>query len=34
MELHTKQLQIGVTSAIAVQLRPPPKMQGYSTGGP
>jgi len=34
MELHTKQLQIGVNSSVADQFWAPPKMQGYSTGEP
>jgi len=33
MELHTKQLQIGMNSAVAVQLCPPQNAD-YSTGGP
>jgi len=34
MELHTKQLQIGVNSSVAAQFWAPPKLQGYSTGEP
>jgi len=34
MELHTKQLQIGVNSSVATQIWAPPKMQGHSTGEP
>jgi len=33
MELHTKQLQIGMNSAVGAQLCPP-QNEGYSTGGP
>jgi len=33
MAMHAKQLQIGMNSAVAVELCPP-QMQGYSTGGP
>jgi len=33
MELHTKQLQIGMNSAVAAQLWPPQNAD-YSTGGP
>jgi len=32
MELHTKQLQICMNSAVAAQLTQPPKMQGCLTG--
>jgi len=34
MELHTKQLQIGVNSSVAPQFWAHPKMQGFSTGEP
>jgi len=32
MELYSKQLQVGMNSAVAAQLCPSPKMQSYSTG--
>jgi len=34
MELHTKQLQISMNSAVADKLCSPLNVQGYSTGGP